>query len=616
MTLGQISRNFVAFILIGLLLGCATGSNSSSDQYYESAYYDRNQAPKTLVPREPSSTESSTIEIDPTYLHSQADYHFSMAETYSLDGQGEKAIESFKSVLLYDQGSATVRLRLASEYVKLGKVTEAIEQAELALQIDPKKVEAYTLLGGLYSAIKTYDKAIKSYEKALEFDPENSDVPMYLGAVYAERKMYQKALGYFEKMSKMEDYPNPHLPAYYTGRVYVELKKYTQAEAAFKKAIKHKPDFSDAALSLAALFMRSGQREKAVSVYRQFQIENGPVGRISEVLAQIYLEDEEYDLALEQLVNLEELSDEPLNVKVRIALVLIEQKKYKEAIVKLTETLDAAPDSDKVRFYLAAVYEELQDFDKAISHFLKVPADSSFYADAVIHAAFMTKKMGQTDAAIAIVAKGIENKKDSPQMYALQASLMDDIKDYKGAATLLEGALAVFPESVQLTFYLGTVYDKLKLREKVVSFMKKVIELDPKHVQALNYLAYLYAETATNLAEAESLARMAASLDPKDGFILDTLGWVLYKQGKVNEAIPVLEAAHKVQPQESIIAEHLGDAYIKHQLVEKAKTMYQKAAELEQEPEKQKNLREKITSIEKQVFERPGRMPASLPNGN
>jgi Tfp pilus assembly protein PilF len=140
--------------------------------------------------------------------------------------------------------------------------------------------------------------------------------------------------------------------------------------------------------------------------------------------------------------------------------------------------------------------------------------------------------------------------------------------------------------------------------------MKKAIELDPKNTQAINYLAYTYAEDASNLSEAEVLARKAHQLSPEDPFIMDTLGWVLYKQGRVKEAIPWLESAQTQQPTESVIADHLGDAYIQHRLPEKAKVMYQKAIELEQDKDKQKRIESKITSID--AVNTDSRLPASI----
>ncbi|MNL68194.1 hypothetical protein D3C87_1928860 [compost metagenome] len=73
----------------------------------------------------------------------------------------------------------------------------------------------------------------------------------------------------------------------------------------------------------------------------------------------------------------------------------------------------------------------------------------------------------------------------------------------------------------------------------------------------------------------------------------------------------MLEAAHKYQSTVSVIAEHLGDAYYKQALVEKAKKMYKKAVDLETDSKKVEEIRSKLTAIEKQELQNNGRMPAS-----
>ena len=133
--------------------------------------------------------------------------------------------------------------------------------------------------------------------------------------------------------------------------------------------------------------------------------------------------------------------------------------------------------------------------------------------------------------------------------------------------------------------------------------MKKVLAVDDEHVQALNYLAYTYAESGENLDEALELAGRAVSLRPNDAYITDTLGWVMYKKGKYAEAVKTLEKAYSLKPGEAIIAEHLGDAYLRNQLQTKAMWMYQRAMELSESANEKQKLNAKIVEIEKATME-------------
>lgn len=579
--------------------------------YHESSMNDLNQAPSRFSP--PGHENSlDQMEQHPANIHSKADYYFTMGEAYALEGQSRKSIEAYKSVLLYDPESPTVYLRIAVESLKLGMASEAINYCEAALKIDDTRVDAHMLLGGLYTSIKAYDGAIKEYENVLRMDPSNSEAPLYLGAVFAEKKQYKKALSYFAKLVTDEDNRMRYLVEYYMGRVYQEMKLMKEAEAAFNRSIDLKSDFYDALVALGSLYEVQGKTEKEIDLYVKFQRENGPHSVLAETLAQIFLGRKDYARALEQLQLLEELDDDLLSVKIKIALIYVEQKDYPRAVSKLEQTLEMAPESDKVRFYLAALFEEMKQPENAIKYFQEVPVDSNFYSESVIHAAYLLKQQGDLVSAKNTLEKGLESKPESPQMYSLYSSIMDSLGEYEPAARQLEKGIGRFPGNTQLLFYYGMLSDKMGQREIMLKTMKKLIDVDPKNTQAINYLAYTYAEEATNLSEAEALARRALQLSPEDPFVMDTLGWVLYKQGRIKEAITWLESAHQQQPKESVIADHLGDAYIRHNLPEKAKQMYRRAMDVEADRDRQRRIEIKLTDIDS--IKPQERLPASVLN--
>jgi tetratricopeptide (TPR) repeat protein len=606
----------LASIVISLitLAACATMQESDKATYHDGAFNDMNRAPAAFTPQLLSAGDGTTTTLDPFYMRTQADYYFAMGEAYSLEGNHGKAVDSFKMTLLYDQESPMVNIRLATEYFKTAQFTEAMTQAEEAIRKDPKNVEGRLLLGGLYLSLKLFPKAVAQYEYILKAQPNNVEAPVYLGAAYTELKEYDKAVKFFDSLLKNEEYGTPYLAYYYIGRVRSEQKGESFQKAALKayqKSVELKPDFVDGVTAIASLYIQKGQEDKALALYKKFQKEQGPNLKVAEVLAQMYVEREQYDLAYEQYQLMEGSSEDTLNIKLKMALILIEKKDFKTASAKLEEILRDAPESDKIRFYLAAVYEETKDYDKAIAQFKKIPASSQFFGEAMVHTAYMMKNKGRLNEAIDTIETALKDRKDQAQLYAMYASLMDERGDYKKALAMLSDAVEKFPENAQLRFYYGTLFDRMGKKDQVVSEMKKVLELDPKHVQAMNYLAFTWAEGNANLKEAELMARKALEVEPKDGYIMDTLGWILYKQGRFNEAVKVLEVAFKSQSSVSVIAEHLGDAYYKHQMVEKAKKMYQKAASLEPDSKKAENIKAKITAIERQQIPGDMRMPAS-----
>ncbi len=620
MSLQTISR-LSKLILPGLctvVTSCATRTKGDQSTYYEAAFDDRNRAPAVLVPSPALTGENKTQwNLDPAYVRTQADYHFAVGEAQSYEGNHQGAVESFKMVLIYDRDAAPVHLRLSVEYLRLGLSGRALEEAQIATQKDPKLIEARLLLAGLLSSMRVYDKALAQYDIILKQDPENAESLLYTGAILSEQKQYNKAVKYFESLGKNEGYSTPHLAYYYIGKVRSnqEGPQYQKlAEIAYKKSLALKPDYVDSLLALGELYSKMNKISSTIKLYSVFQKERGPNVRVAESLASLYLESEQYDLAYEQLAIIEQSTADSLNIKVRMALILIEQKKYNQAISKLNEILVLAPDSDKILFYLAAVYEEIKQTNKAIHNFKKIPPESQYFFESVVHGVYLMKQDKDIAGALQWSKKAMESREDIPQLIAVYSSLLDESRKYEEALLVLTRGVDKFPEQVQLRFFLGAINDRLGRKDAMISNMKRVIEMDPNHVQGLNYLAYTYSEINSTLDEAERLVQRALAIEPKDAFIMDTYGWVLLKQGRTKESIRVLEGAHKSLPKEAIIADHLGDAYFKAQMMDRAEVMYKRAFELETNGRKAEEIRLKMTSTKNQQWK--SRTPASSMSGD
>lgn len=612
---------WLLLILMGFggMVACShspPSADSSRAEYFDAAYDDRNRAPASLLP--PPNAAELESRIDSVSMRAKADYHYALAESYSFEGQHSQAVESLKSTLLYDPNSPQVYLRLAAELVKQGHISEALDAALAAEKLNPKNVDTLLLLGGLYSTLKDYKKAIVQYEHILNLEPKNTEAPMYMGAVYAEMKERDKAIQCFQSLAKNDENNTPHMAWYYMGRVHADWESAAHdraAEKSFKKALSLKPDHVDSILALGQTYNRLGKPKMAIEAYKNFQRDNGPQDRVTEILAQYYLEQEDYNEAIVYLEQMERNTDDQLGVKVRIAMILIEQRKFVRASEKLFEVLRQVPDSDKIRFYLAAVFEEMGKKEEAVEHFSKITSDSSFFSESVIHAAYLLKSQKKIDAALELVEKALKEKSNVPQFYSIAATLWDEKGNVARAENRLLAGLEKFPDNVQLNFFLGTIFDRKGEKAEVIKQMQRVIELDPQHVQGLNYLAFTFADTDQRLDEAESLAKRAMVIEPKDGYVLDTYGWILFKKGKTTEAIKFLEKAHEHQPNESVIAEHLADAYNKAALYDRALSMYEKALVKADDKKKAGELKQKIVAMESQFkvnLDGVARQPASV----
>lgn len=593
---------------------CMAGCASKSHQFFDSAMNDKNRAPASFAI--PEAFDPNITTIDPMHNQAEADFLFLKSEMESSAGRSKEAIELLKSALVYDPESPTMMQRLAIEYYKSAKLNDATYWAERAKSLAPNRRDLILLVAGLYTTTKNYTKAEELYKALLKFDAEDSEALLYLGAVYTEQKNYPKAINAFKNLSEQTGYSSKYLAHYYLARVFAEQSNTNskKVKEQLKKSITLKPDFFEAASLLGHMIEKEEGSEKAYAFYAEHQRKYGPNSKLAEILSQYYISKNEFDKAYEQLEILDDSSEELIQVKLKMALILIEKKVYDKAIAKLQQILDVAPESDKVRFYLAAVYEEKKEFKNAVDQYLKIDRASGYFEEARLHAAFLIKLMGDPGLALIMLTESIEKKVENPQSYFLWSQLLEDKKDLKNALAALNTAVLKFPKHSQVFYQLGTLQDRMNLKTEMVSTMKKVIDLEPDHAQALNYLAYTWAEAGKDLELAESYARKAAAKEVGDAFILDTLGWVLFKKGKFKEAVEVLEKAHALQPDVSIISEHLGDVYIKLNMQSKARLLFLRAAEGEDNTERKNEINTKLTQIESDL--KNLRLPSSVEPGS
>jgi len=169
----------------------------------------------------------------------------------------------------------------------------------------------------------------------------------------------------------------------------------------------------------------------------------------------------------------------------------------------------------------------------------------------------------------------------SPYCLLSLATLYDSIdKDDEGLKLLL-GVESRFNSDSRFQFRLGVLYDKLGKKPDSINRMKRVIQLNPRDAQALNYLGYTYAEMGVNLNEALGYIKRALEVRPDDGFFIDSLGWTYYQMKRYDEAIKELERAAQLVGDDPTVLEHLGDAYLAKKEVKKALKSYKKALQLD-----------------------------------
>ena len=171
----------------------------------------------------------------------------------------------------------------------------------------------------------------------------------------------------------------------------------------------------------------------------------------------------------------------------------------------------------------------------------------------------------------------IAELKDIPQLYVALGIVYRDAGKDELAKEAFEQAVTLNPQNAQAYFYLANQQDRLGNRQDARKSLEKVIEIEPYHADALNYLGYLDAEEGVNLEQAKAMIERAINIDPQNGAFIDSLGWVYFQRGDYEQAVIHLEKAAELLGEDPTILEHLGDAYFKQGDLEQARRTWIRA---------------------------------------
>ena len=171
---------------------------------------------------------------------------------------------------------------------------------------------------------------------------------------------------------------------------------------------------------------------------------------------------------------------------------------------------------------------------------------------------------------------------------------MKKIKICPSAENILKEGIKNLPENVDLHYSLGVIYEKTNRFSESIREMETVLSIDPDNAEALNFIGYSYADRGLNLDEAEKMIVKALKIKPDNGYMIDSLGWVYFKQGKFDSALTNIKKAMEIMPADTAIIEHLGDVYLKLGRLKEAREVYEKALKIDP---KNKSLQKKLENL-------------------
>ncbi|MGN6317488.1 tetratricopeptide repeat protein [Trinickia sp.] len=356
------------------------------------------------------------------------------------------------------------------------------------------------------------------------------------------------------------------------------------ARASFEHALKIKPDFLPAALSLGQ--MGPDERKEGIASFESYVKQNPKARDARLALAQLYLSSDRLDDAQKQFEALRSMDAHDPMPLLALGLIKVQQKQYDAAqkyLLQYADLTEKTPGADpgQAYLYLAQLALEQKHDDDAGKWLDKVPPSSAQYAAARVTRAQLLAKAGKVDDARKILA---DLQPADPREQALIArtdsAILFDAKRYREAEARLQEANDAFPNDPEIQYDYAMAAEKNGHYDLMESVLRKLIKEQPDNPQAYNALGYSLADRNQRLDEADKLIEKASALAPNDAFIMDSLGWVKYRRGNTADATKLLQRAYDIQPNAEIGA-HLGEVLWKSGEQTQALDAWRRARKLE-----------------------------------
>ena len=480
-------------------------------------------------------------------------------------GRHEDAERVLATMVERSPDQRALNYQYAQVLTKIGRGNESRQYLERAVAVDPTFGPAIMQLLDIYSQGNEFEKGAALLQPLIDEDPLNLELQRQQAFFYLRAGDARNARNRFQAIMAAD--PRDTRSLFYLAESLNDLEQYAEAETHFRKLLETEAKDPDVVAGYGLSL--SGQKKW-----------------------------DEATRAFQQLLGVGDLPDH-LSAMARTQLAYVDlQKGNNEAAIETAKTIFVFRDklnTQAINIAIEALKRQKKN-DEAVA--LIEPLVKQFDADPFINARYIEAltragQKGKAAQQAALQTKlGTRNTIAAAEAYVAAG-------DNAAAIALIKAASGVKPDDVDLRFQLGSLHERAGDHKSAEEVFLAVLEKNPDHAPTLNYLGYMWAESGKNLDRAHEMLVRAVGKEPANGAYVDSLGWVYFRLGNLEEAEKYLTDATNLLPRDAPVHEHLGDVLAKRGDMERALRSYRTALSLDPEGKEVEKIRSKISQLEK-----------------
>jgi len=483
-------------------------------------------------------------------------YEFLLGEIALQRGDAQLAAQTY-----LDLAKRTRDPRVARRAVEVASQARladlAIDAAKLWQELEPTSPQALQITAALLVGAKRVEEAEPYLEKLLVSEGVNLENGfMQLNRLIAGNP--DKAANSRLVRRLAAKYPQLPQAHYAVGQAALTANEDDAALASSRRAQELKPEWEPAVM-LEAQALQKKSPSAAAKRLGDYVAKNPNAAEARLNYARLLVLDKRYPEARSEFQKVLDANPNNPEVGYAVGVLAFQLKEYAVAEQTLKRVLGMRyRDPDGVRYLLGQIAEEQKRWPQAIQWYEQIQ-EGDHALNARMRTAGAIAKQGKLDEARKYLQQVVtDNPAEEVQLTVVEAQLLRDANKHGDAFALLGEALKRQPEQPELLYDYALTAEKLEKFDLLESNLRKLIQVRPEHAHAYNALGYSFADRNLRLPEARKLVEKALELSPEDYYIIDSLGWVQYREGKLKDAAATLQRAYTGRPDAEIGA-HLGE---------------------------------------------------------
>jgi tetratricopeptide (TPR) repeat protein len=504
-------------------------------------------------PKTSANLKLPQIELTPEIL-----YKLLLGEAAAQRGQLSVAIPAY-----LDLARTTHDPRIAqraTELAWMSRNNDAVtEAAALWLDADPNSIEALQTLTTVLVGQARLTEAKPYLEKLLAYDKDNAgSIFLRLGMMLARHPDKPAVLQLLQDLAK----PYGALPEahFSVARAAANAGQTTLALSEVRAALKLRPQWEEAVL-LQGQLLQLTSNDAALAYFQDYLEKNPRAIDVRLNYARLLVGLQRYEEARAQFQRLLQEFPQNPDVAMAVGMLSLQLKDYDAATTQFKQAISTgSKEADTARYYLGQIEEDAGRYEAARDWYAQIGPGEHFIASRMRSAGVLVKqgKLAEAQQYLQAQQAQTQNSQERLQFIQLEAQLLREAQHYREAYALLGKTLKKAPDSPELLYDHAMLAEKLGHYDVLEADLRKVIKLKPDFAHAYNALGYTFADRNVRLPEAYTLIEQALKLAPEDPFIIDSMGWVLYRMGKADASLTQLQHALDLRADPEIAA-HFGE---------------------------------------------------------